>query len=159
MIGQEGLAKRWARPSSTECGLWAWVCPVPFPASPTPRLHFIYSVLALVTEWAWTGPKDVCRASPYPIYTPPLTPSVCSLPPPAWGQNNLLLHNGSPSGCLPATPYTLTETAIPHPVLNKCVCQGVFARFLRVGSLKGWGVGVCFELKSNRGDRQRTQFL
>lgn len=96
---------------------------------------------------------------PTPFNTPPTLHPQSALCPPAWGQNSLLLQNRSPSGCLPTTPYTLTETAIPHPILNKCVRQGVFARFLWGGSLKGWGVGIYFELKSDQADRQRTQSL
>lgn len=34
-------------------------CP-PSPPLPTPRLHFIYSVLALVTGWAWTVVPRMC---------------------------------------------------------------------------------------------------
>lgn len=141
--------------------MWAVGVGVPsaLPCLPDPTVA-LYLFGSCFGDWVGLDWSQGCVQSftlPH-LHTPSNTLSLLSAPP-AWGQNNLLLHNGSPSGCLPATPYTLTETAIPHPVLNKCVCQGVFARFLRVGSLKGWGVGVCFELKSNRGDRQRTQFL
>lgn len=77
-IGQEGLARRWAGPGSTECGLWAWVRPVPsLSPSPNPTVA-LYLFGSCFGDWVGLdhGPKDVCRASPYP---PPLTHLPCPL--------------------------------------------------------------------------------
>ncbi|KAF7481159.1 Hypothetical predicted protein [Marmota monax] len=89
--------------------------PIPSLSSPNPMVA-LYLFGSCFGDWVGLdcGPKDVCRASPYPLYTPPLTPQS-ALCPTAWGQNSLLLQDRSPSGCLPTTLYTLTETAIPHP--------------------------------------------
>lgn len=117
-IGQEGLARRWAGPGSTECGLWAWVRPVPsLSLSPNPTVA-LYLFGSCFGDWVGLdcGPKDVCRASPtlHPLHTCPV-PSVCSPPTPSLGPEQPLTPGQKSLCCLPTTPYTLTETAIPHP--------------------------------------------
>lgn len=85
VIGQECLARSWARPGSTECGLWAWVRPVPsLSPSPTPTVA-LYLFGSCFGDWVGLdcGSKDVCRASPSPLYTPP--PSPQSAPNPSLG--------------------------------------------------------------------------
>lgn len=80
------------------CGRGCARCP-PSPSLPTPRLHFIYSVLALVTGWAWTVVPRMCAELHLPstLYILALSHQSAPHPPPAWVQNSLLLQGRSPS--------------------------------------------------------------
>lgn len=115
VIGQECLARSWARPGSTECGLWAWVRPVPsLSPSPTPTVA-LYLFGSCFGDWMGLdcGSKDVCRASPSPLYTPP--PSPQSAPNPSLGPEQPLTPGQKSLWLSPYHLYTLTETAIPCP--------------------------------------------
>lgn len=126
---------------------------LPFLPNPTVALYLFGSCFG---DWVGLDWSQGCVQSftLTPLHTLPYTLSLLSDPQPG---ARTASYFRSPSGCLPNTPYTLTETAIPHSILNKCVRQGVFARFLWCGSLMGWSIGIYCGLKSGQEDRQMAQ--
>ena len=140
MIGQDGLAGRWARPGSTECGLWAWVRPVPSLSPSHPPTVALYLFGSCFGDWVGLdhGPKDVCRASPsLPHLTHLPVSSVCS-PPPSLGPEQPLTPGRKSLWLSPFHPiHTDRGSNTPPPILNKCVHHDGLVAFMWDGARKG----------------------
>lgn len=141
------------------CGRGCAQCP-PSPSLPTPRLHFIYSVLALVTGWAWTVVPRMCaelHPTLYPLHTCPV-PSVCSPPTPSLGPEQPLIPGQKSLWLSPYHPvHTDRDSNTPPPILSKCVHQDGFVAFLWGGAVRVPEVGTRSELKDRQAVQQRIQ--
>lgn len=141
------------------CGRGCAQCP-PSPRLPTPRLHFIYSVLALVTGWAWTVVPRMC-AELHPSPSPHLTRLPCPLslpPPPSLGPEQPLTPGQKSLWLSPYhTIHTDRDSNTPPPILSKCVHQDGFVAFLWGGAARVWEGGTHSELKGGQAGRQVIQ--
>jgi hypothetical protein len=129
---------------------------LPFLPNPTVALYLFGICFG---DWVGLdyGPKDVCRASPYPLYTPPLYPQS-ALCPPAWGPEQPLTPGQKSLWLSPYHPkHTDRDSNTPTPVLNKCLHHDVFAGFLWGGAMRGWGVASNCGLKAGQSGRHGTQ--
>lgn len=152
-IGQEGLAGGGPDLAALNvgCGRGCARCP-PSPPLPTPRLHFIYSVFALVTGWAWTLVPRMCaelHPTLHPLHTCPV-PSVCS-PPPSLGPEQPLTPGQKSLWLSPYHPiHTDRDSNTPPPILSKCVHQDGFVAFLWGGAVRVQEVGTHSELRDGQ---------
>lgn len=129
--------------------------------SPNPTVA-LYLFGSCFGDWVGLdcGPKDVCRASPFPLsppYTPalspqsaPHTPSLGPEQPLTPGQKSLWL---SPYH----TIHTDRDSNTPPPILSKCVHQDGFVVFLWGGAARVWEGGIHSELKGGQAGRQGIQ--